>query len=259
MDMTNRIDRAADKQRKVKSDSATVYKVMLALLLFCVSIAVLRNLRAYYSTIGGMEVLDPLTPWIAAVGFAGFAVCAVLLAVMKQKTVRAVLPWLMTVFAIAGITGVSMRLRWTQDFPTLYFLCCAIMVQYVIYQLYRWEFFLFSLSTMVSGLLFFRFSTGVSWSLFTLLQLLPAVAVLLLTALVAANASRHSGVLLLGKRQVPLFSSRFNPLLIYLADGLWLVCIAAALLLGGLFSYYCMFAAIAVEFIAAVYYTFQLN
>ena len=38
-----------------------------------------------------------------------------------------------------------------------------------------------------------------------------------------------------------------------------LVCIAAALLLGSLFSYYCMFAAVAVEFIAAVYYTFQLN
>ena len=26
-----------------------------------------------------------------------------------------------------------------------------------------------------------------------------------------------------------------------------------------LFAYYCMFAAIAVEFVAAVYYTFQLN
>ena len=40
---------------------------------------------------------------------------------------------------------------------------------------------------------------------------------------------------------------------------LYVLAVAAALLLGSLFSYYCMFAAVAVEFIAAVYYTFQLN
>ena len=44
-----------------------------------------------------------------------------------------------------------------------------------------------------------------------------------------------------------------------------LICAVAVIVLGtlanmgGLFAYYCMFAAIAVEFIAAVYYTFQLN
>ena len=63
----------------------------------------------------------------------------------------------------------------------------------------------------------------------------------------------------LGKTRFLMFSSKYTPTLHYLICGLWLVCIAAALLLGGLFSYYCMFAAIAVEFIAAVYYTFQLN
>ena len=52
---------------------------------------------------------------------------------------------------------------------------------------------------------------------------------------------------------------------VYLISALWLICIAFVLLLSfvsglsGLFSYCCMFAAIAVEFIAAVYYTFQLN
>ena len=259
MDMTNKIDRAAEKQRKSKSDSAVVYKVMLALLLLCASILALRSLRAYYGTIGGMELLDPLTLWIAAAGGSGVLVCAVLLAVWKRKVVRAVLPWFMAAFAIIGITGVSMRLHWTQGFPSLYFLCCAVMVQYVIYQLYRWEFFLFSLSTVMSGFLFFQFSTGVSWTLSTVLMLIPTIVVLLGTALVAANASRHKGSLVFGKRRIQLFPVRFNPLLIYVADVLWLVCLVAAVFLGGLFSYYCMFAAIAVEFIAAVYYTFQLN
>ena len=39
----------------------------------------------------------------------------------------------------------------------------------------------------------------------------------------------------------------------------WLVCFLACLLLGATFAYYCMFAAIAFELIAAVYYTFQLK
>ena len=56
-----------------------------------------------------------------------------------------------------------------------------------------------------------------------------------------------------------LLPKRYNPLLHFLICALWVVLISAALLLGSLFSYYCMFAAIAVEFIAAVYYTFQLN
>ena len=39
----------------------------------------------------------------------------------------------------------------------------------------------------------------------------------------------------------------------------WLVCFVLTLILGATFSYYCMFAAMAFELIAAVYYTFQLK
>ena len=40
---------------------------------------------------------------------------------------------------------------------------------------------------------------------------------------------------------------------------LWLVCLLLCYVLGASFAYYCMFAAIAFELVAAVYYTFQLK
>jgi len=89
--------------------------------------------------------------------------------------------------------------------------------------------------------------------------LLAAAACLLITVYLAHSGAKHAGMVHFGKKKILMFSSKYTPTLHYLICGLWLVCIAAALLLGSLFSYYCMFAAVAVEFIAAVYYTFQLN
>ena len=86
------------------------------------------------------------------------------------------------------------------------------------------------------------------------------MAVILIgTFLMAHGAAKNHGLLVFGKKRIQVLGPKANPTLIYVVDALWLVCIVAAVLLGSLFAYYCMFAAIAVEFIAAVYYTFQLN
>ena len=50
----------------------------------------------------------------------------------------------------------------------------------------------------------------------------------------------------------------FQPVL-YVVCALWLVCLLLCYVLGASFAYYCMFAAIAFELVAAVYYTFQLK
>jgi len=257
--MGNKQEMTAKKLQQAKADSAVVYKVMVALILMCAGLMGLRSLRAYYGTIGGMEVLDPLTIWIAIGGLVGFVLCALAMIFVKQKTARMILPWGMVIFGLVGITGLSMKLFWTQGFSMLYFLCCAVLIQYIVLQLYRWEFFLFSLSTVTACFLFLSFRAGFSWTLWNTLVLVAAVAVQISVAFLAWNASRHDGCLVLGKKKAKLFSGKYNPLLHLVAAALWLICIAAAVLLGGLFSYYCMFAAIAVEFIAAVYYTFQLN
>lgn len=152
-----------------------------------------------------------------------------------------------------------MREAGIEDFPFLYFLSVAIAVQYMIYQLYRWEFFLFSLSTVTAGGLFFSLRSGIYWTGKNIVLLVILALVLIGTAAIAWKTSQDKGWLALGQKRVRLLPAKSTPILIIVADVLWLVCTVAALLLGGLFAYYCMFAAIAVEFIAAVYYTFQLN
>ena len=258
--MGNKKGMTAEKLQKSKADNgAVVYKVMVALFLLCGGLMVLRSLRASYSTVGGMETLDRLIPWMITLGFAGCAVCVAVMAFWKHKIARMILPWCAAVLAMVGITGVSMKLFWTQGFSVLYFLWVAAMVQVIVYLMYGWEFFLFSLPTISAGLLFLNFSTGFSMTLWNLCILAAAAACLLVTVVLAHSGAKNHGIVVLGKKKILMFSSKYTPTLHYLVSGLWLVCIAAALLLGSLFSYYCMFAAVAVEFIAAVYYTFQLN
>ena len=257
--MANNTHMTEEKLQKAKAENAVVYKVMVALLLLCGALTGLRMLRTYYATIGGFDNLYPKTIWIAVAGLALFVVCLVLKLVVKQKVVQLVTPWTMAVGVLTCVTGVFMRLYWTEAFPSLYFLCCAFLLQYVIFMLYRWEFFLFSLSTAATGFLFFRLSGGVEWTLITILLLVLEAVILFGTFLAAHAAAGNKGMLIFGKKRIQLLPAKSNPVLIYLVDALWLICVVVALLLGGLVAYYCMFAAIAVEFIAAVYYTFQLN
>lgn len=257
--MTNMKDKTAEKLQKAKADNAVVYKVMIALLLLCCSLLGLRHLHAYYGTIGGFDVLEPMTMPVAIIGAVVFVLSAILTIVIKNKVVHTVLPWFLPISAMASITALNMHAYWTENFAILYFLCCAILLQYIIYQLYRWEFFLFSLSTAAAGGLFLSYSSGFSWDLKNMLLLAAALIILLVTTLCTKTAVGNAGMLVFGRTRIQLFPAKSNPLLIYLVNALWLICIVAALFLGSLFSYYCMFAALAVEFIAAVYYTFQLN
>ena len=258
--MGNKKATAVQKPTKNKTtNNAAVYQVMAALVLLCGGLTVLRKLRASFSTVGGMETLDRLVPWMIIVGFVGCVAVAVVWAVWKNKTGRVFLPWCVVILGMTGVTGLSMKLFWTQGFSALYFLWVAVMVQIIIFMLYGWEFFLFSLPTAAAGFLFLNFSTGFTMSLWNVGVLLLAAVCMLVTVFCSRNASRHNGILTVGKLRIPMFSGKYTPTLHYLVCGLWLVCIAAALLLGSLFSYYCMFAAVAAEFIAAVYYTFQLN
>lgn len=245
--------------RKSKADDAVVYKVMIALALLCAALFALRSLRRYYATIGGFADLYDKTPWIIGGGLALAAVAGLLTALWKKRAIRAVCPWLVAVGVVTAVTGLSMRIAWVEDFSLLYFLCLAVLVQYIVFQLYRWEFFLFSLCTVAAGGLFFGYSSGFSFDLKSVSLFVSLMVILIASTLCAFLAARNKGCLVLGKRRVRLFPSRFNPMLIYAAAALWFCCAIAVLLLGGLFAYYCMFAAIAVEFIAAVYYTFQLN
>ncbi|MBP3633886.1 MAG: hypothetical protein J6J43_04860 [Oscillospiraceae bacterium] len=248
-----------NKPKTKKDDSAVVYNVLIALLLLCAGILVLRSIHNYYITIEGMARLDPLRPYVLIAGILLCGGCTALYFLWKKPVSKFVMPWLIFIFAMVAVTAASMMMDYVYAFTMLYFIWAAILVQYIIYQLYRWEFFLFSLPTLAAGYLFYEFRNGFGLSTRSVLLLIVTGIILLAVAYLAYNASRNKGQLVVGKKRMRLFSRHYNPFLHYLVTALWFVCIVAALLLGDLFSFYCMFAAIAVEFIAAVYYTFQLN
>lgn len=244
----------------LQNSDAVVYKVMIALVLVCSALLGLRALRGYYATSDGFAALYDMTPWIAVAGLVLMAVSGGLMLVLqKNRVARMLCPWFMAVGLQVAFTGWNMHTSGIEDFYFLYYLAIAMLVQYIVFQLYQWEFFLFSLSTVVAGGLFFSFSRGLYWTGKNILLLVVLLLVLLGTAACTWKASQNRGVLQLGSKKLRLFYPRATPFLICIVDVLWLICTVAVLLLGGLFSYYCMFAAIAVEFIAAVYYTFQLN
>ena len=83
--------------------------------------------------------------------------------------------------------------------------------------------------------------------------------ILIGTALTVFLCAKNRGKLSLDGRTLRLFPDGFNPLLFYFICVLWAVVLAACLLFGSGFAFYAMFAAIAVELIGAVYYTFQLK
>ena len=86
--------------------------------------------------------------------------------------------------------------------------------------------------------------------------LMLVLALVLLTALLCG---RNKGSLVLGKRTYCVFPKSFTPLLLYITCLIWFACFVLCLILGPAFAYYCIFAAVAYELIAAVYYTFQLK
>ena len=241
--------------KKQKAADAVTYKVMIALVLLFISILSLIKLNDYCQTVGGGDLLGIIDQfwWIGAV-FAG--ICAVLLIVLKHPAARLLLPWGVAVGVIAALAGKSIA---RDSFPLLCVLCAALIILYIIFQLYRWEFFLFSAATFAAGVGFYRFSRSLSFDLssFAVLGILIIVCALCFGCVFLG--AKNKGRLAIGSISYKMFSPKFNPLPVYLAAAFWVVCAVAVFFLGNMFSYYCMFAAIAVEFIAAVYYTIQLR
>lgn len=257
--MATKRNHSAAKVLQKKADDAVVYQVMVALVLLCCALLGLRALRSYYATVGGFTALYDYAAWIGwgGVVLAGAALAATVL--WKNRVARAILPWFCALGAVAAATGFSMRLAWVDGFSFLYYFCGAMALQYIVFKLYRWEFFLLSLSTVLAGGLYFCLSNGTGWTPRAIF-LLAALAVSVVgTTLLALLAGRQGGTVRLLGRNLRIFGKRATPVFILAANGLWVLCTVAVVILGSLFAYYCMFAAIAVEFIAAVYYTFQLN
>ena len=129
---------------------------------------------------------------------------------------------------------------------------------YMVWQLYRSEFFTFSLVTATAGVVFFL-TARTSYMANRIGGSILLALILIGTALVVFLCAKNRGRLTIGGKTLQLFPDGFNSLLFYFICVLWAIVLIACLLFGSGFAYYAMFAAIAVELIGAVYYTFQLK
>lgn len=257
--MTTKKNLTEEKLRKQKAADLVTFKVTGALVLLFLCVVVIKKLGGFYETLAGFDALYPLTLWFIVGGLVLAGICAALLLSVSNSTVRFLTPWGIGFGFIAALTAFFMRKTFTDDFTLLTLICGALLVLYIIFQLYHWELFLFSTATFTAGLAFYQFSRGVSFHADSIIVLLIVLAVQALCFAVAYTAAKHKGRLKFKKLRVQILSPKANPMPVYIVAAFWVVCAIAVLFLGALFAYYCMFAAIIIEFIAAVYYTVQLK
>ena len=185
--------------------------------------------------------------------------CIVLALVLKNRTVRAICPYTAAVFALFAVTALALRLFWVQPLHALYILNAAVYCLYIVYMLYRMEVFLVSLITVLAGTVFYFFSNGFGLNARSIVLALILLAAIAIVAVIAMQAGKRNGLVPFAGCTYRVFPPKFSPVMLCITCAVWLVCFVLTLILGATFSYYCMFAAVAFELIAAVYYTFQLK
>lgn len=246
--------------RTRKADENVVYRVMLALACLVFSIYMIQFLGNRYMGMESFFVVQPIMNILWPV-FAGLAlVCLVLSLVWKNRIVRAICPYAAAVFFLFALTLFLFLQFWGSSIAT--FLCilnAAVYCLYIVYELYRMEFFLVSFITVLAGVSFYLGVHGFDLNPQTILSAALLVVAIALTVVLATIAGKNRGTIPLLGMRFRVFGERFNPLMLYITCGFWLICFLVALLLGARFAYYCMFAAVAYELVAAVYYTFQLK
>ena len=247
------------RQKSKKSDDSVVLKVMIALALLVFSIYMLQVISNAYGTLDGFERLYPVMLTATLVCAALAVVSIVLALVLKNRTVRAICPYTAAVFALFAVTALALRLFWVQPLHALYILNAAVYCLYIVYMLYRMEFFLVSLITVLAGTVFYFFSNGFGLNARSIVLALILLAAIAIVAVIAMQAGKRNGLVPFAGCTYRVFPPKFSPVMLCITCAVWLVCFVLTLILGATFSYYCMFAAVAFELIAAVYYTFQLK
>ena len=243
---------------KKTEDQSVVYKVPAAFALMIVVVYAFWKLGGYYSTVSGFTALYPLFGTLRYVLLALTAALLVLCIVLKAGLARTLCTYALTAFALLSVSCLILSIFWTGNMIAIYLLHALVYCLYMVWQLYRSEFFTFSLITASAGVVFYLIART-SYMANRIAGSILLALVLAGTALTVFLCAKNGGKFSLGSRTLRLFPDGFNPLVFYFVCVLWAVVLAACLLFGSGFAFYAMFAAIAVELIGAVYYTFQLK
>lgn len=248
------VHQISDTRAAKKPRDLTVIKVMAALVLLIASVFALRAIGRVYATVSGFDAIYPAAKVVAIVALVLAAASLAGLIFARRGVLRTVCGYVLPLTLLAAFSALVLRRYLNDQMRLLYFVHAAVYCLYIIKLLYHAEFFTVSLVTFLAGWTFYRCVPGVSVFWTVLLAI-----VIVLAALTAYLAHRGHGTIVLFGKKLRLFPKAFAPLPILVTCALWLLCLIASVAVGSLLAYYCMFAAIAFELIAAVYYTFQLK
>lgn len=243
---------------KKTEDQSVVYKVPAAFALMIVVVYAFWKLGGYYSTVEGFTALYPMFCVQRYVFLALTAAELVLCVLLKSRLARTICRYWLAAFALLFVSSLILSIFWTGNMIAIYLLHALVYCLYMVWQLYRSEFFTFSLVTATAGVVFFL-TARTSYMANRIGGSILLALILIGTALVVFLCAKNRGRLTIGGKTLQLFPDGFNSLLFYFICVLWAIVLIACLLFGSGFAYYAMFAAIAVELIGAVYYTFQLK
>ena len=243
---------------KKTEDQSVVYKVPAAFALMIVVVYAFWKLGGYYSTVEGFTALYPMFCVQRYVFLALTAAELVLCVLLKSRLARTICRYWLAAFALLCVSAWILSIFWTGNMIAIYLMHALVYCLYMVWQLYRSEFFTFSLVTATAGVVFFL-TARTSYMANRIGGSILLALILIGTALVVFLCAKNRGRLTIGGKTLQLFPDGFNSLLFYFNCVLWAIVLIACLLFGSGFAYYAMFAAIAVELIGAVYYTFQLK
>ena len=243
---------------KKTEDQSVVYKVPAAFALMIVVVYAFWKLGGYYSTVEGFTALYPMFCVQRYVFLALTAAELVLCVLLKSRLARTICRYWLAAFALLFVSAWILSIFWTGNMIAIYLMHALVYCLYMVWQLYRSEFFTFSLVTATAGVVFFL-TARTSYMANRIGGSILLALILIGTALVVFLCAKNRGRLTIGGKTLQLFPDGFNSLLFYFICVLWAIVLIACLLFGSGFAYYAMFAAIAVELIGAVYYTFQLK
>lgn len=255
----------SQKKTPVKKDKApqksdpTVYLVVAAFVMMVASLIVLRQINSSYRLDGGFMRIYKASYQLAWFCLGTALISLGLLIALRNRIVRAICPYTLVLSLLWALTASVLRNYWINQMVSLYLLHASVYSLFMVYELYRAEFFCVSLATVAAGVCFYLYHVGLGPNLRCVLIGVTLVLVLLGVMLVSFSCGKNKGVLSVRGRQRRIFPKSFNPLMCYITCLVWFVCFVFTLILGPAFAYYCIFAAVAYELVAAVYYTFQLK
>lgn len=248
-------------QKKTSTDDSVIYKIMVDLGILCILLLGLQMVSRSYRLAGSMFAVRTGLGWAAVVAGAVAVVLLIGWIAFRHRVsfwrLAGIPLFLLT--AVVALSSWLLYATWVTYVSLLYFAYIAVAVLYMIALLYQHEFLLLSLINTCAGCVFYSLNRFSGHTTLSILLSVVLVVVIALGAAALLTAVKHGGTLKLLGRQVVFSQANTSPLLFYISCVVWLVCLVASALLGSVFAYYCIYAAVAFELVAAVYYTVKLS